>query len=239
MARPHTRRRVGNNGRFEGFRPVMFQFLSELAQNNNKPWFDEHRSEYEAEVLGPVKAFVAELGPILHMLNEELETEAKVGRTISRINNDIRFHQSNSPLRQGSYRGLAATANHFARESHIDELAHAVNIDPLEFRLKNIKDDRLRDVLQAAAKTFGWSKSKPASGHGFKAANLVAHEFQLRPWPGDGLERTDQRTGGHLCLSFFAVGHGQKGGAGNSRSLGAVWPCLHFRWSVKRLTTGT
>ena len=82
-------------------------------------------------------------------------------------NNDIRFHASNSPLKQGSYRGLAATANHFARESHIDELAHAVNIDPLEFRLKNIKDERLRDVLQATAKAFGWGKSKPANGHGF------------------------------------------------------------------------
>src|SRR5207253_3208463 len=85
-------------------------------------------------------------------------------------NNDIRFHPSNSPLRQGSYRGLAATANHFARESHIDELAHAVNLDALEFRLKNIKDDRLRDVLQAAAKLFGWGKTKPASGHGFGIA---------------------------------------------------------------------
>ena len=40
----------------------------------------------------------------------------------------------NSPLRQGSYRALAATANHFARESHMDELAHAVKMDPLEFR---------------------------------------------------------------------------------------------------------
>jgi len=85
-------------------------------------------------------------------------------------NNDIRVHQSNSPLRQGSYRGLAATANHFARESHIDELAHAINMDALEFRLKNIKDDRLRDVLQAAAKSFGWGKAKPASGHGFGIA---------------------------------------------------------------------
>ncbi|HJZ82195.1 MAG TPA: molybdopterin cofactor-binding domain-containing protein [Pyrinomonadaceae bacterium] len=85
-------------------------------------------------------------------------------------NNDIRFHQSNSPLRQGSYRGLAATANHFARESHIDELAHELKMDPLEFRLKNIKDERLRDVLQAAAKTFGWGKTKPASGHGFGIA---------------------------------------------------------------------
>ena len=77
------------------------------------------------------------------------------------------FHQSNSPLRQGSYRSLAAAANHFARESHIDELAHAVNMEPLEFRLKNTKDDRLRNVLQAAAKAFGWGKTKPATGHGF------------------------------------------------------------------------
>src|SRR5438105_6025134 len=85
-------------------------------------------------------------------------------------NTDIRFHPSDSPLRQGSYRGLAATANHFARESHIDELAHAVNMNPFEFRLKNIKDERLRNVLQAAAKSFGWGKAKPASGHGFGIA---------------------------------------------------------------------
>ncbi len=68
------------------------------------------------------------------------------------------FHPSQSPLRQGSYRGLAATANHFAREVHIDELAHAVKMDPLEFRLKNLTDPRLRAVLQAAADRFGWGK---------------------------------------------------------------------------------
>jgi nicotinate dehydrogenase subunit B len=85
-------------------------------------------------------------------------------------NTTIRFHPSDSPLRQGSYRGLAATANHFARESHIDELAHAVNMDPLEFRLLNIKDQRLRDVLQTTANKFGWHKAKPDSGHGFGIA---------------------------------------------------------------------
>ena len=87
-------------------------------------------------------------------------------------NNDIRFHQANSPLRQGSYRGLAATANHFARESHMDELADAVKMDPLEFRLKNIKDERMRDVLQAAAKAFCWGKTKPVNGHGLGLACL-------------------------------------------------------------------
>jgi nicotinate dehydrogenase subunit B len=85
-------------------------------------------------------------------------------------NNDIRFHQSSSPLRQGSYRGLAATANHFARETHIDELAQAVNMDPLTFRLQNLKDERMRAVLEAAAKAFGWGQTKPAAGHGFGIA---------------------------------------------------------------------
>jgi isoquinoline 1-oxidoreductase len=80
------------------------------------------------------------------------------------------FHPSQSPLRQGSYRALAATANHFARESHIDELAHAVGLDPLEFRLKNLKEPRLRDVLDAASKPFGWGKAKPKPGHGFGIA---------------------------------------------------------------------
>ena len=70
------------------------------------------------------------------------------------------FHPAQSPLRQGSYRGLAATANHFAREVHIDELAHALKMDPLEFRLKNLKDERLRAVLQADAERFGWGQGK-------------------------------------------------------------------------------
>ena len=85
-------------------------------------------------------------------------------------NTDIRFHPADSPLRQGSYRALAATANHFARESHIDELALELKMDPLEFRLKNIRDQRLRNVLEATAKAFGWGKTRPANGRGFGMA---------------------------------------------------------------------
>lgn len=81
-------------------------------------------------------------------------------------NQRIVFHAVNSPLRQGSYRALAATANHFARESHMDEIAHSLKMDPLEFRLKNLKDERLRAVFEAAAKQFGWGKSK-SPGQGF------------------------------------------------------------------------
>ncbi|MGA8304416.1 MAG: molybdopterin cofactor-binding domain-containing protein [Candidatus Acidiferrales bacterium] len=82
-------------------------------------------------------------------------------------NQHIEYHPVRSPLRQGSYRGLAATANHFARESHMDDLARAVAMDPLDFRLKNISDTRLRDVFQAAAKSFGWPAKKVKRGQGF------------------------------------------------------------------------
>ncbi len=85
-------------------------------------------------------------------------------------NQRIEFHASDSPLRQGSYRGLAATANHFAREMHMDEMARSLNMDPLEFRLKNLKDERFRAVLEAAAKAFGWGKIKSAPGRGFGIA---------------------------------------------------------------------
>jgi isoquinoline 1-oxidoreductase len=77
------------------------------------------------------------------------------------------MHQTKSPLRQGSYRGLAGTANHFVRESYMDELAHGAGIDPLEFRLKNVRNERLRAVIQAAADKFGWKDRKKAPGRGF------------------------------------------------------------------------
>ena len=70
------------------------------------------------------------------------------------------FHEVESPLRQGSYRGLAATANHFAREVHMDELAQSVGMDALEFRLKNLDNERLRAVFTAGAEKFGWGRAK-------------------------------------------------------------------------------
>lgn len=83
---------------------------------------------------------------------------------------NIQFHPSDSPLRQGSYRGLAATANVFARESVMDDLARELNMDPLEFRLKNLKEERMINVLKGAAEKFGWAGYKPAPGHGIGIA---------------------------------------------------------------------
>jgi isoquinoline 1-oxidoreductase len=63
----------------------------------------------------------------------------------------LKFQPSDSPFRQGSYRALSATANTFARESAMDELAHLANADPLQFRLDHLTDERDIAVLEAVA----------------------------------------------------------------------------------------
>jgi CO/xanthine dehydrogenase Mo-binding subunit len=78
--------------------------------------------------------------------------------------NRARYVPSDPPLRQGSYRALAATANNFARECFMDELAAAAGADPLFFRLTHLDNPRLRAVLQAAAKRFDFSRLQRQKG---------------------------------------------------------------------------
>jgi CO/xanthine dehydrogenase Mo-binding subunit len=68
------------------------------------------------------------------------------------------YVSSSPPLRHGSYRGLAATANTFARESAMDELAAVAGSDPLDFRLAHLDNDRLRAVLELAVQKFNWKE---------------------------------------------------------------------------------
>ncbi len=79
-------------------------------------------------------------------------------------NQSSEFWSVRSPLRQGSYRSLAATGNNFARESTIDEWASALNRDPLEYRLAQIADERLKAALSLAAERFGYKGRKPGVG---------------------------------------------------------------------------
>jgi nicotinate dehydrogenase subunit B len=85
-------------------------------------------------------------------------------------NQRTEYHAVPLVLRSGSYRGLAATANHFARETHMDGLARFAQMDPLEFRMKNLSNPRMRAVLEAAAKSFGWPSKKTQPGQGFGLA---------------------------------------------------------------------
>jgi nicotinate dehydrogenase subunit B len=72
------------------------------------------------------------------------------------------YQPAGSPLHQGSYRALAATANNFARESGMDDLAAAIGADPVAFRLNHLDDERLAAVLSAAAAEIGWDDPQPS-----------------------------------------------------------------------------
>lgn len=79
-----------------------------------------------------------------------------------RVPNQLTAYQpADGPLARGSYRALAATANNFARESHMDDLAAAVGADPVAFRLRNLDDERLAAVLSTAAAEIGWDEQQP------------------------------------------------------------------------------
>ncbi len=70
------------------------------------------------------------------------------------------------PLPAGSYRSLGGAVNHFAREVHMDEIAAALGIDPVELRLRNLSRPRYRRVLETAATAFGWAGATAKPGHG-------------------------------------------------------------------------
>lgn len=78
----------------------------------------------------------------------------------------VTTYTSESPLATGSYRSLGAAANHFAREVHVDEIAEAVGLDPVEIRLRNLSHPRFRRVLERAAEAHGWVSGAGASRRG-------------------------------------------------------------------------
>jgi nicotinate dehydrogenase subunit B len=82
----------------------------------------------------------------------------------------VTAYVSESPLLSGSYRSLGGAANHFARESHIDEIAATLGIDPVELRLRNLSHPRHRRVLESAAERFDWSGATAPSKRGVGAA---------------------------------------------------------------------
>jgi nicotinate dehydrogenase subunit B len=74
------------------------------------------------------------------------------------------------PFAIGPWRAPSVNTNTFARECHMDLLAQQAGMDPVEFRLKNLSNPRMRRVLEAAARQFGWKPGRTPSGRGVGAA---------------------------------------------------------------------
>jgi len=74
------------------------------------------------------------------------------------------------PLPTGAWRAPGANSNTFARESHIDIMAAKAEIDPVEFRLRNLVDENMIAVIEALKDKFGYTPAKGPSGRGIGIA---------------------------------------------------------------------
>jgi CO/xanthine dehydrogenase Mo-binding subunit len=98
----------------------------------------------------------------------------------------------------GPWRAPGANMNCFARESQIDEMAAAARVDPLEFRLRNLKDPRMQAVLKAAAEAAAWQAAPGPSGKGraiacgIDAGTYVALVAQVKVDPSEGSVKVDR-----------------------------------------------
>ena len=84
---------------FTGFPKETHQFFTDLAANNNKPWFDVNKPDYENYVLAPARDFVVALGERLRDLSPGVVADPRVNKSIFRIYRDIRFSKDKTPYK--------------------------------------------------------------------------------------------------------------------------------------------
>jgi uncharacterized protein (TIGR02453 family) len=84
---------------FNGFPRGARTFLAELAENNDRAWFAENRERYERDLLGPQREFVDAVGTAFAAVDQRVNADSAVNRSIFRINRDTRFSKDKSPYK--------------------------------------------------------------------------------------------------------------------------------------------
>jgi len=85
------------------FNEDTFSFLRQLAENNNRDWFNEHKDEYEACVREPAFSFIKEVKPQLEKLSPHFMAKAsKMGGSLMRVYRDVRFSKNKTRRTQGT-----------------------------------------------------------------------------------------------------------------------------------------
>ncbi len=84
---------------FKGFTKETIKFLFEIGYNNNREWYESHKSDYRNFVLKPFQELVTDLGTMMLAIDTEFEVTPAVDKTISRIYRDVRFSKDKTPYR--------------------------------------------------------------------------------------------------------------------------------------------
>jgi uncharacterized protein (TIGR02453 family) len=84
---------------FTGFPHETVSFFARLAKNNDKYWFNEHKAEFQDQVLRPAQAFVVAMGERLRKLRPAVQADPRVDKSIFRIYRDTRFSKGKQPFK--------------------------------------------------------------------------------------------------------------------------------------------
>lgn len=85
---------------FRRFAPSLFEFLEELADNNNRPWFQANKLRYESEVLEPCLAFIRTFRSRLEKISRYfLAVDRRVGGSLLRVYRDARYARGGEPYK--------------------------------------------------------------------------------------------------------------------------------------------
>ncbi|MDP2883737.1 MAG: DUF2461 domain-containing protein [Ignavibacteria bacterium] len=82
---------------FDGFPREGIDFLKRLKRNNNRPWFEKHKQDYEFSVKLPMQSLIASLHPHFQRFAPEFDINPK--RSLFRIYRDVRFSKDKTPYK--------------------------------------------------------------------------------------------------------------------------------------------
>ena len=86
--------------KFERFQPTLFEFLEQLADNNDRPWFLENKGRYEQDVLEPAMTFIRAFQPRLKRISPYfVASDRRVGGSLMRVYRDTRFAKDMAPYK--------------------------------------------------------------------------------------------------------------------------------------------
>jgi uncharacterized protein (TIGR02453 family) len=86
--------------KFEKFQPTLFEFLEQLADHNNRPWFQANKERYEQEVLEPAMTFIRVFQPRLKRISPcFVASDRRVGGSLMRVYRDTRFSKGGEPYK--------------------------------------------------------------------------------------------------------------------------------------------
>ncbi|MCP4319973.1 MAG: DUF2461 domain-containing protein [Hyphomicrobiales bacterium] len=159
---------------FEGFPRQSVDFLKDLKANNNREWFEGHRTDYDALFVEPAMQLIEALAPIAASLDPPHQAIPKVNKSLRRIHRDTRFSKDKTPyhthmhivLWTGDHPNRSAGIHLVLSDSHFGfGSGHwAFAGDGLERYRSAVQDTAVRaelDAAIAAAKKVGCTPGEP------------------------------------------------------------------------------